>query len=230
MTVRVFSTAQALADAAADEVAGWLTVAADTRTVGLAGGSTPRRAYECLRDRSVPWSEVHAWLTDERHVPVGHHDSNAGMARRALFDYVPATFHEVAWDDDPEVAAAAYQAELEALLPRGPSGLQPGLVILGIGEDGHTASLFAGSSALAEEERDFVATHVGGRGWRLTATRGLLARARRTLFLVSGKAKAGIVAEVLGGASDVPAAIVARSSHDPMWLLDQAAASRLDAA
>jgi len=228
MTVRIYPNPQTLADAAADEIAGWLTGRDGQRSVGLAGGSTPRLAYECLRDRAIPWRHVHAWMTDERHVPTDHPDSNAGMARRALFDHVPATLHEVPWDDDADAAAAAYEDELGGVLPHGPNGLQPGMVILGLGEDGHTASLFPGSSALNEHDRDYVATFVDGRGWRLTATIGMLARARRTMFLVTGAAKADVVADILSGTTDDPAALVAEASRDAVWLLDSAAASRLD--
>lgn len=228
MRVRVFIDHEALADAAADEVEGWLRLPGGGRTIGLAGGTTPRATYELLRTRKIPWEDVHGWTTDERHVPGDHADSNAAMVKRALFDHVPATLHEVPWDEDAAAAAAAYEAELRMILATGSSGLQPGLVILGIGVDGHTASLFPGSSALEERDRDFVATHVEGTGWRLTATFGLLARARRTLFLVSGERKAAVVAEIFEGNSDLPAAVVARNARDPVWLMDRAAASRLD--
>jgi 6-phosphogluconolactonase len=101
------------------------------------------------------------------------------------------------------------------------------MVILGVGEDGHTASLFPGSEALGVEGRDFVATHVPGKGWRLTATLSLLTRSRRILFLVSGEVKAPVVAEILGGDSDLPAAVVAREARDVAWLIDRDAASML---
>jgi 6-phosphogluconolactonase len=149
------------------------------------------------------------------------------MIRRALFDHVPATLHEIPWDEAPD-AAASYESTLRQVLPTGPNGRpQPGLVLLGVGDDGHTASLFPGSPALDEVERDFVAIEVPGQGWRFTATVPMLARARRTLFLVSGAAKADIVAEILEGTSELPAARVSRASRDAMWLLDAAAASRL---
>ena len=228
MRVRVFIDSQALADAAADEVEGWLRLPGGGSTVGLAGGRTPRATYELLRSRKIPWEEVHGWMTDERHVPSDHPDNNGAMVRRALFDHGPATLHEVPWDEDAEVAAAAYEDELATVLTRGPNGLQPGLVILGIGADGHTASLFPESSALEEDERDFVATRTADHGWRLTATFGLLGRARRTLFLVSGEEKAEVVADIFAGDSDLPGALVARNARDPVWLMDRAAASLLD--
>lgn len=228
MRVRIYSGPESLAEAAADEVAGWLGLPGEDRTIGLAGGSTPRRTYELLSRRPTAWEEVHGWLTDERHVPTDDPDSNAGMARRALFDHVPATLHEVPWDDDAPTAALHYEQELGRLLASGPNGLQPGMVILGIGDDGHTASLFPGSAALSVTDHDFIATQVPGKGWRLTATVGLLSRARRTLFIVSGEHKAQVVAQVLGGDSDLPAATVSNLARDPVWLIDRAAASLLD--
>lgn len=227
MTVRIHASPDALADAVADEVEGWLALPDPIRTIGLAGGSTPRAAYEQLRQRSIAWREVHAWMTDERHVPVDDEESNAGMVRRALFDHVAATLHEVPWRERATDAADAYAEELAGFLPPGPGGPQPGLVLLGVGEDGHTASLFPGGTALEDAEHDYVAVEVPGRGWRLTATLGLLARARRTIFIVSGSHKAEVVAAVIGGDTDLPAAIVARHSRDPVWLLDRDAAGLL---
>lgn len=226
MSIRIHATPEALADAVADEVAGWLSIP-EHRTVGLAGGSTPRRAYEHLRGRTIPWSGVHAWMTDERHVPAEHPDCNARMARHALFDHVAASLHEVPFKPSAAESAAAYEAELDHFLRRGPLGREPGLVLLGVGTDGHTASLFPDTSALDEDDRDIVAVEVPGRGWRVTATLGLLARARRTIFVVAGAHKAEIVAEVMQGASDLPAAVVARHARDPIWLLDRDAAAHL---
>lgn len=227
MRIRVFAGVETLADAAADEVEAWLRVVTGPRVVGLSGGSTPRRAYELLAERRIGWADVEGWLVDERHVPTDHEDCNARMIRRTLFDRVPATLHEVPWDE-PTKAAAAYEITIREILPSAPNGrAQPGLVLLGLGEDGHTASLFPGSPALDELERDFMAVEVPGLGWRLTATLPLLARARRTLFIVSGERKADIVAEVLEGESELPASRVSRASRDALWLLDAAAASKL---
>jgi 6-phosphogluconolactonase len=163
---------------------------------------------------------VHAWLTDERAVPPGHIASNTGMLRRVLLDHVSAVFHPVPWNEDAAAAAAAYDARLAEFLPQTARGLQPGLVVLGLGEDGHTASLFPGTTALEETRRGFVAVWVPQlQAWRLTATLPLLIAARRTVFLATGRHKAAIVAEVLAGDSDLPAARVSRESRDAVWLL-----------
>lgn len=228
MRLRVFSDADNLADAAAEELAAWARHDRAFLTIGLAGGTTPRLAYERLRRHRIPWDRAHAWVTDERAVPLAHPDSNSGMIRNALFDHVPGTFHPVPWVDDATAAATAtaYEAELERFLPQGPGGMQPGLVVLGVGDDGHTASLFPGTAALDETRRGFVANWVPQlAAWRLTATLPLLIAARRTVFLVSGAHKAEIVAEVLEGDTDLPAAVVSRESRDAVWLLDREAAA-----
>lgn len=229
MRIRVFPDADALAEAAAVDIARWLTID-ESRTIGLAGGSTPRPAYEVLRDLTVPWDRVTAWMTDERHVPLDHPDSNAGMVRRALFDHVPATLHTVPFRENPNDAALEYEDTLRGFMGTRFGPLEPGLVILGIGPDGHTASLFPGSPALHEESRDYVANWVQDQtAWRLTATLPLLARARRILFIVSGGSKAEIVAEILEHGSNHPAALVNRSARDSVWLLDREAAGALSA-
>jgi len=231
MRLRVFSTADNLADVAAEEVAAWVRHDRAHPTIGLAGGTTPRLAYERLRGLRMPWDRAHAWVTDERAVPITHPDSNSGMIRRALFDQVPATFHSVPWAEDAAAAAEAYEAELDRFLPVGSGGMQPGLVMLGVGEDGHTASLFPGTAALEETRRGFVANWVPQlSAWRLTATLPLLIAARRVVFLVSGAHKAAIVAEVLGGDTDLPPAVISRETRDPVWLLDRDAASQLGGA
>jgi 6-phosphogluconolactonase len=227
--IRVFDDADRLAEAAAREIEAWVRLTAPGATIGLAGGSTPRATYERLRDARLPWPEVAAWTTDERHVPGADPASNAGMARRALFDHVPAALHAVPWNEDPAAAAAAYETDLASVLEASAAGLKPGLVLLGIGDDGHTASLFTGTKAMEVTERDFVANWVPQKtSWRLTATIPLLTRARRTMFLATGEHKARVVAEALEGDSEHPAAIVSRGSKDAVWLLDGAAASLLE--
>lgn len=213
-----------LAQAAAAEIAAWLRLQAPAATVGLAGGSTPRATYELLREQSLPWNTVTGWMTDERFVPGDHPDSNAGMVRDALFDHVPARLLEVPYiESHPDASAERYAAMLEELFPEG----RPGLVLLGVGTDGHTASLFPDTPAL-----DATGTYVANRvdaldTWRLTATNDFLAKAARTMFIVSGDAKADVVAQILEDDADLPAARLSRRSRDVVWLLDRKAASRL---
>ncbi len=222
MRVEVHPDPEALAIATAGHVVDWLGDPENT-TIGLAGGSTPRRAYELLREADVAWSRVTGWMTDERHVPVDHPDSNAGMASAALFDHVPAHLAVIDHQGDPAAAAAEYRGRLNELL-----AADAGLVMLGMGDDGHTASLFPGTAALGEQSLSYVANWLPDREtWRLTATFPLIAQARCTLFVVAGVAKAERVAEVLSATSTLPAAIASRVSADPLWLLDEAAASRL---
>ena len=229
MRIRIFRDAEALAVAAADEIAGWLRF--DPRpTIGLAGGSTPIPVYEALRDEDVPGSSVVAWMTDERHVPHDHEDSNLRSAREALFDHVGGEVLPVPWlPEDPVEAARQYDETLRRRLPIGAGGVTPGLVLLGVGDDGHTASLFPGSDELSDDRRAFVATWVEDKeAWRHTATLPLLAAARRTMFIVSGSAKAEIVHEVLDVEADHPATRVSKAARDAVWLLDREAAAGLE--
>jgi 6-phosphogluconolactonase len=222
MEVRVLPDPSALAGEAVDVITDLLR---DHTTLGLAGGSTPQETYRLLRDAPIDWPALRAWVTDERHVPHDHPDSNAGAAQRSLFAHVPCAVEMVPWDPDPAVSASLYEERLGELLPAGPDGPEPEVVLLGIGEDGHTASLFPGCTALEEDERSYVATEIGdGKGWRLTATLPLLARAGHIVFLAAGKSKAPAIAEILTGSSDLPAAVVARNAPSVLLLVDRAAA------
>ncbi len=227
MTVEIYSDPDELARAASIHIGAWLRVDGN-RTLGLAGGSTPRLTYEHLQSEDVPWDRTHTWLTDERHVPLDHPDSNGAMALESLLSHVPAQFHPVQHHDDPEVSAAEYEQTLSRMWEEVGSGDRKGLMLLGLGDDGHTASLFPGTAALNETERSYVANWVEQHDtWRLTATPPLLESADRLLFLVAGDAKAGVVAEILEGDSQHPAGRVSRSASDVIWMLDRGAASRL---
>lgn len=224
MRIEICRDREDLARVASEHIASWLRDPRHT-TIGLAGGSTPRRTYELLADTDLPWDTVTGWMTDERHVPVDDERSNAGMAARALFDHVPARLCATSYRTDAVVQAAEYAATLARLL--GSGGI--GLVLLGLGDDGHTASLFPETQALAIRDADFAANWVPAQSeWRLTATRPLLSRADQTVFLVSGAAKADAVARILRTDSDLPAAVVSSEACDPIWLLDEAAAAGLE--
>ncbi|GIU91927.1 MAG: 6-phosphogluconolactonase [Acidimicrobiia bacterium] len=194
--------------------------------LGLAGGSTPRPVYEQMSWSRLEWEEVDLWLSDERWVPPDHPDSNGRMVAEALASRVGAVFHRPLYSDllQPEDSAAHYEAGLRRLFDR------PDLVLLGMGEDGHTASLFPDTDALhAPPDRWYVANWIPQLdAWRLTATPALIRRAHRIIVLVTGSAKAELVAEVLeGDPSRYPIGVVAETDGDTLWLLDDAAAARL---
>ncbi len=223
MRARVFENPDGLAEISAAAIAKWLRKADKPTSLALAGGGTPGTTYSRLRDESVPWEEVHVWMGDERWVPPNHPDRNGLMARRVLLDHVPARFHPVPWGDDPREAALEYEDEISGFVVEG----RPEVVILGLGEDGHTASLFPGTPALEVKDRLYVANWVAAReAWRLTATLPLLRSARRILFIVTGDHKAEAVAATLEDRA-TPAARVLEAEANVTWALDRGAASHL---
>ncbi len=213
MEVTVLETAEEVAAAAAGEMAAAIQSGA-ARTLVLAGGSTPRRAYELLADiHDVAWGRVTVLFGDERCVSPDHADSNYRMAREALLDRVsPATVHRMPAELGPDEGAELYSPVVAALAPLD-------LVLLGVGEDGHTASLFPGHPA------------VNATGWaigirdspkppseRVTLTLPVLRGARRVLILATGAGKADAVAKAKRG--EVPSGMIAGA----LWLIDREAA------
>ncbi len=242
MAVRIVAGADALARAAADE---WRTRAlaaasggAGRFAVALSGGSTPRAFYELLSDEQqpygdgLPWERTHVFFGDERPVPPGHPESNYGMVRRALLARVPIppeNVHRIHGEDAPDLAARAYETELRSFFG-GPPRFD--LLFLGLGADGHTASLFPGVPA--EGGCRFVAAPfvpaLGTR--RITLTERALRTAAHVVFLVSGASKAPVLARVLGAeasASELPASRVRPLAGTVLWLVDRAAAAEMKA-
>ena len=170
--------------------------------VALAGGSTPRLLYEWLvAAPGIDWGQTEVFFSDERCVPPEHPDSNYGMTRATLLRHVPARVHRVRGELDPAAAAAAYAGDLVQTL-----GPQPAfdLLLLGLGTDGHTASLFPGSPALAVTDQLAVAAPGPGSS-RVTLTVPVLRAAAETLVLVAGAGKAAILRQALYDAtSDLP--------------------------
>jgi 6-phosphogluconolactonase len=231
---RTYPDAASLARAAAEHLTNLATEAMTARgrfVVALSGGSTPRTTYTLLATERfttrVDWSRVHIFWSDERCVPPDHPDSNYRMARETLLDKIsiPAeNVHRIRGELPHDEAAAAYQAELEAVL--GVNGWFD-LVLLGMGEDGHIASLFPGTTALEEHERPVVAVYMERlRAWRITLTLPLINAARHVLFLVSGAAKAPTLARIHAG-ERLPASLVQPVQGQLTWLVDMAAAGRL---
>jgi 6-phosphogluconolactonase len=226
----------ALARLAAAEVARRAAAGAAARgrfSLALAGGETPRRTYRLLAApphlEAVPWAALEIFFGDERCVPPDDPASNFGMAREALLSRVPVPpgrIHRIRGEaPDAEAAAAEYEAELRAAL--GP-GARLDLVLLGMGPDGHVASLFPGSEALAETARlARAALAPSPPARRISLTLPAIDAAGAAILLVAGAEKAERVAEVLSGRSpELPAARV-RPAGGTLWLLDAAAASRL---
>lgn len=244
--VRVHPDAAAVAEAAADVFARAVTraVAEQGRCyVALAGGSTPKAIYELLAEqqttgrRELPWANIEVFFGDERCVPPNHPESNYLMAHEALLARVPipaGNVHRMQGELDPAVAAAAYEAELKRVVPLHHGGLPRfDLVLLGVGQDGHTASLFPGTPALNETVRSVVPNRgPGTTPRRLTLTLPALSAAASVLFLVTGIEKAPMLRRVLRtdttGAS-YPAQRVRPTAGWLRWFVDEPAASQLNA-
>jgi 6-phosphogluconolactonase len=209
----VLPTAEDVAAAAAADVAEALHEGA--RTLVLAGGSTPQRSYELLAHLEVTWGRVVVLFGDERCVPPDHPDSNYRMARLALLDKVsPATVHRMPAELGPDEGADAYAHVLAAVG-------QLDLLMLGVGEDGHTASLFPGHPAL---EAGGLAVGIRDSPkpppQRVTLTLHAIRSARRVIILATGAGKADAVAKAKRG--EVPSGMIPGAR----WLIDRAAASQ----
>ncbi len=233
-TLEICQDAEALAQRAAD----WLVALAggrgDDMTVALSGGATPRRLYELLsgpprRDR-MPWNRIHWFWGDERFVPPDHPDSNYRMVREAMLSRVPVpagNIHPVPTVGlGPEEAARAYECELQAI--HGSDRLEPArplfdVTLLGLGADGHTASLFRGTAALEERRRWVVAVIRAKPEPRVSLTFPALDSSRHIAFLVAGEAKRAALARVLAEDRTLPAARV-RPIGRLWFFLDRAAA------
>jgi 6-phosphogluconolactonase len=230
----VYETPEELAHEAARDLAETAEVAVAERgrfAVALAGGSTPEATYrELARDYADRpfWRDTHVFFGDERTVPPESEDSNYHMAREALLDHVEvAAVYRMKGELTPEMAAAEYERDLQGFF-----GAEPifDLVLLGIGGDGHTASLFPHTPALAVRDRWVAANPVQQLDTdRLTLTVPALNAARAVWFLVAGEGKARAVAEILAGSAgslDYPSKLV-RPDGGAVWRLDRAADSKL---
>ncbi len=222
MKLVVHDTAEATAEAAATRVAGVIGSAGDRVTLGLAGGSTPAATYAALRTQPVEWDRVDAWLSDERWVQPDHQRCNGRMAAETLMDHVDARFHRPVWSElvEPNDSAALYESTIRGILVDN----RPDLILLGMGDDGHTASLFPDTPALGETNRWFVAQHIPQQQeTRITATYPLLWAAELLLVLVVGKSKAEALKESLAGRT--PAGRLGEGDGEVEWYVDVAAAS-----
>jgi 6-phosphogluconolactonase len=233
----LYETPEELAEASARDFAARTQETIDERgrfAVALAGGSTPKATYEVLaRDyaNELDWSRVHVYFGDERTVPPDHEDSNYRMAYETLLSHVPVgSVHRMRGELPPDEAAAAYEEELRAFFGQVDiPGLD--LILCGLGEDGHTLSLFPETAALDVNDRWVVANPVLKLGTtRLTLTIPVLNVSRAVTFVVAKESKAEALKEVLEGDADpraYPAKLVRPESRDLTWMVDRAAARLL---
>lgn len=234
--LKVFPDPAELARAAAKQFVdlSQSSIAANRRfSVALSGGETPRAMYQLLATpefaQRIDWKHVHLFWTDERCVPPDHPDSNYGMAWKAFIDHVPISMdniHRILSEEDPIVAAETYEQELKdhfkTSLPRFDH------VLLGLGEDGHTASIFPRSNASTETKRLAVAVqHPKTNQWRVTLSFPAINASANVVFLISGSAKARMLRLVNSGINspeEFPASAVEPSSGVLLRLCDAAAA------
>ena len=242
--IRKLTTPQELFAAAADEVLRAANEAVDDRgrfTIALSGGSTPKALFNLLATNArtaLPWDRTFFFWGDERHVPPTDPESNFRMADETMLSKIPVApghiFRVQAENPDAAAAAAAYEQTLRTFFQ-----LQPGefphfdLILLGMGPDGHTASLFPGTKALEEKSRLVVANWVEKfKTHRITFTLPVLNAALNVAFLVSGTDKADALKQVLEGnapGEQYPSKLVNPQNGKLLWLLDRAAASGLSA-
>ncbi len=244
--VRVYETPADVAAEAADFFL-WIGDQAIRRNnrflVALSGGSTPKALYDSLCSPThrlrLDWSRAVFCFGDERCVPPSHPDSNYGLARDHLFtplNISPANIHRMEGESEPLTAAQTYEERLRHITQAAEDALWPqfDLILLGLGEDGHTASLFPGTAAVQEKVRWVVpGSAPNGIRQRLTLTTGVINHAGVVLFMVTGSRKAPVVQTVIEGgtsaAASYPSALVQPDGGRLLWFLDRSAAADLTA-
>ena len=244
--IRILADTQAVALAAADEFVRLSREALQRKgkfTVALSGGSTPKTLYSILAERAqqkigpeIPWAQIHLFFGDERHVPPDHSDSNYRMANDAMISKVPipsANVHRIHTENQDAAAAAAdYDRTLVEVLGLSSNALPRfDLILLGMGPDGHTASLFPGTAGVQELSKRVIANWVPKfNSFRVTFTRPVLNNAAEVMLLICGADKAPALAEVMGSGdpNTYPIKYVQPRDGKVLWLLDKDAAGRLD--
>jgi len=218
-------------------------VARGVARIAISGGSTPKAAFSALAEQGeewrerMPWEKLDLWWVDERCVPPDDAESNFRMTREALLDHVPLKpeqIHRMEGELEPDDAAAKYEAELRTSFGlTGPDVPRFDLLQLGLGPDGHTASLFPHTEALHVTDRLVAANYVEAQDmWRVTLTRPTINAARQVFFLIEGAEKAMILNEVLEGPRDperLPSQFIVPVDGILTLLLDQSAATLLPA-
>src|SRR5215203_5646697 len=243
-TVLVYKDGEALAHAAAQtfiRAVGEATAARGLAYVAFSGGSTPKRMAELLAEHpyrdQVPWAEIEFAWGDERWVSLSSPESNAGVAQRTLLNHVPVSpsrvnpFPSPDEISDPKLAASMFETQLKIVFGVTDGAPRFDLIFLGMGDDGHTASLFPGTAAIHEAEAMVAAHYVDKLSVdRLTFTPPLLNAGREVVFLVGGAGKADMLGRVLDGPIDIdelPSQVIRPTDGSLTWLVDEAAAAKL---
>jgi 6-phosphogluconolactonase len=244
VTYRVSHAPEELAAAGAHlfaTVAAAAVAARGVARIAISGGNTPKAMFALLADpgqpyfAQVPWDRLHLFWVDERCVPPTHQESNYRMTNEAMLSHVPlpaSQVYRMEGELDPEVAASRYEATLRAAFRLEGAELPTfDLVLLGMGDDGHTASLFPHTDALGETRRIVIANHVPQKdAWRVTLTWPVIDRGREVAFLIEGAGKAQVIYDVFLGTYDPqskPAQLIRPESGKLTLLLDAAAAAKL---
>jgi len=236
--VKIYPNVGILSEAAAELFAEKTRQAVKERgrcNVSLAGGGTPRRMYELLAKKpyssEIPWEKIHIYWGDERYVPANNNLSNQFMARQSLLDHVSipeANIHPITYEISPRKAAEEYEKILQITFGDRP---QFDVVLLGLGDNGHTASLFPATDVLNIQDHWVSEVYVAEQNlYRVTLTAPILNQAKTIIFLVAGSTKAQVIKEVLEGPQDnkrLPALLIKPVTGELYWLLDQQAAALL---
>lgn len=207
-------------------------------SIALSGGSTPRSVYSylaSLKDNPLDWQKIRLFWGDERCVEPGSPESNYGMVKDSLLDHIDipeSNVFRISGEKEPITEAARYADIVSVLLPHENNIPRFDLVMLGLGEDGHTASIFPGHTGLFHSEKLFEATenpYIGQK--RITATGKLINQAAMVIFIVSGSSKAKTISGIIGKGGDLkkyPASLVQPERGELIWLLDEGAAGELE--
>lgn len=236
--LQVYKTTKEVLESAAQYFVKTAKEAIATRgrfTVALSGGSSPKGLFELLAlayHNEVEWAKVYFFFSDERYVPADHPDSNALMAKKSLFDPLHITSQQIFAVNtslNPEAAAGDYQKTIEDHFASGPARFD--LILLGLGDDAHTASLFPHTAVVHASEPGVKEIFVDDKkGYRITFTAPLINQANQVAFLVFGSSKANAVQHVLQDEKDYnqyPAQLIKPVNGTVVWFMDEAAASLL---
>jgi 6-phosphogluconolactonase len=239
-TIKIFSTPYELAEKFAGEMVSMINESANQKkffTIALSGGSTPELLYTSLIEnyaQSVPWKYVHFFWGDERCVPPENVESNFGMAKEKLLNKIEIpsiNIHRIKGEEDPVSEARRYSEELALFTLKSEGIPSLDLILLGLGEDGHTASIFPGHLDMFDSDKICeVATHPSLMQKRITFTGRVINNAKAVSFLVSGKKKAGVVEKMLKNdplALNYPASYVVPVHGSLSWFIDREAGNLL---